>query len=142
MSVLDTIHRIRKYHEQTARVELREAEGEAAALERRLADTIGQVERAHAGQRHEDADDLSRRHAFRLQMEMRRRAEAQQVEQGQAKVSERRGVVVQRATEARVMERLVETRAEAVLRDLEVANRTFLDEVGAQGWLRKRGAGS
>lgn len=137
MSVLHSLHRVRKYHEHLARVEQREAERAALELEAQLQETHARMERA-SGDIAGEAEDIARRHAYLLQMEMRRRGEATQALEGRSKAAAAQAVVVERATESRVMERLIEVRAEAEHEELEIKNRHFLDEVGSVGWTRRQ----
>lgn len=137
-SVLRTIHRIRKYREHSARVELTDAETRAAAQKDRLDLTLKTMSRSRSGVQTADADDVAARHVYALRMEMVRRHEEAALAERLQEVEQRRGVVVAAATEARIAERVAEIREEAAAVRKQDQDRHLLDELGSQGWWRRQ----
>ena len=135
-NVIRRIHKLRKYREQEARMDLLEAEAQCRNSEDRLAGTNDKIARSRANCS-DDVSELARHHAYALRMEMVRRRDEAQLLQNKRQVSQSRGRVQHAAREAKIVETLADNRDAD--RAAEVAQRTQrgLDDAALQAWWRK-----
>ncbi len=134
--VIRSIHRLRKYREHEARLQLAEAEVQESLVEGRLRDNREAVARSRA-EVQTDATDVYCHHSYALRMEMARRREEASLHQRHRDVLDRRSDVRHAATEARVVELVCEAREEAERVRLATEERNQLDEAGLLGWWRR-----
>jgi len=135
--VIRCIHRLRKYREREARLELVRAEDEARTQEARLHATNASIERSRATAGSTSAAEMARHHTFALRMEMVRRREETCLLERQVEVSDRRQEVRRAATDARIVELIADSREAAEAEALQTASNHQLDELGLQRWWRR-----
>lgn len=134
-AVMRQIHRIRKYQEQDTRVAWLSAEQERQNREASLDQTQRQINASRdnaAG----DVEALVRHHAYALRMEMVRRRQAEQVRDQQRTVDFHQDRWRHANREAKVVERIAETREESMRWAEQQLEQRRLDECGMQGWWR------
>lgn len=135
--IIRSIHRLRKYREHEARLQLAEAESQRSEVEQRLADNRQAVSRSRDEVSAGSASDVYSHHSYALRMEMARRCEEADLQARRREVQDRRSDVRRTATEARIAELVAEAREEAERLRLATKERAQLDEAGLQGWWRR-----
>ena len=135
--VVRRIHRLRKYAEREARLKLMEASGRTTACEARLGETNRRIDQSRAQCNENRAGDMAAHHEYALKMEMVRRHNEMDLIRKQREEFGARNSVKKAAMEARIMEKVADSREAEVAADVAQKNQVGLDEIGLQGWWRR-----
>ncbi len=121
---------------QRALAEARDAEArcaaDAAALQERMTALRASDE--------VDADELARRHATTLRMEMARRRQVRQAQALAQRVERSTAKLRSAVQESRKADRFVEVVEEREAKEAARADQARLDDLGTRSWLRRRAA--
>ncbi len=135
-SVLDRIHRLKKYTEQCAQMDLAEAETIAEAQAQRVSRANFLVEDSYANCG-ASIGDIAQHHAFALRTEMTRRKDEAQLVMMRREVSDKRKDVIAASVDKKVVELVAEHRASEQLQNAARKTQRQLDEAALQVWIRR-----
>ncbi len=137
--VIRRIHKLRKHVENEARLALTVAERDRQRQEEVIQELNDAIERSREEVSAFNAEELFYQQGWVLRMELIRRGAEALLMEKQREVSRRRGVLIEAAKEARILERVAEVREEAAEQEERHRSGKVLDETGVQGWWGKRG---
>ena len=133
---LQVLLRIRDRGKRTAQTALHQAETAREAQATALEILEARVERSRRAAE-VDPVELARHHAFALQMEMKRRSGEQDLLTREREVADCRDRLRDAARGHRVVELVMENRAQEAARHAKRLETAHLDELGVQAWWRK-----